>query len=148
MNTKAHSLNVWSQMSEHVQKVMTKHTIIGHLVNTYRAFGYRLFFGDGLVYPSSSGGAQETRKTRWNSIYHQNWWKHSFGSQIFCFVKFSFPVTQLMPYYAETGHSRPYSPDFTNNSNICHNKLYILYIVMDETRNFISHVCYEPQPII
>jgi hypothetical protein len=54
----------------------------------------------------------------------------------------------LMPYYAETGHSRPYSPDFTNNSNICHNKLYILYIVMDETRNFISHVCYEPQPII
>ncbi len=27
--------------------------------------------------------------------------------QLFCLVKFSFPVTRLMPYYAETGHSRP-----------------------------------------
>jgi hypothetical protein len=31
----------------------------------------------------------------------------SFGSQLFSFVKFSFSVTCLMPYYAETGRSRP-----------------------------------------
>jgi hypothetical protein len=29
------------------------------------------------------------------------------GSQLFPFVKFSFPVMRLMPYYAETGRSRP-----------------------------------------
>jgi hypothetical protein len=29
--------------------------------------------------------------------------KTSFESQLFPFVKFSFPVTHLMPYYAETG---------------------------------------------
>ncbi len=29
------------------------------------------------------------------------------GSQLFRFVKISFPVMHLMPYYAETGHSRP-----------------------------------------
>ncbi len=33
--------------------------------------------------------------------------KTSLGSQLFPFVKFSFPVTRLMPYYAETGCSRP-----------------------------------------
>ncbi len=34
--------------------------------------------------------------------------KTSLGPKLFCFVKFSlFPVTRLMPYYAETGHSRP-----------------------------------------
>jgi hypothetical protein len=27
-------------------------------------------------------------------------------SQLFRFVKFSFPVMHLMPYYAETGHFR------------------------------------------
>ncbi len=26
---------------------------------------------------------------------------------LFCFVKFSFPITHLMPYYAETGRSCP-----------------------------------------
>ncbi len=31
--------------------------------------------------------------------------KTSFGSQLFCFVKFSFSVTGLMPNYAETGRS-------------------------------------------
>ncbi len=30
-----------------------------------------------------------------------------FGSQLFPFLKFSFPVTRLMPYYAETGRSHP-----------------------------------------
>jgi hypothetical protein len=54
----------------------------------------------------SSGGAQETG---WNSVYHQNWWKSWFASQFFSFVKFSFPVTHLMAYYAETGCSRPLS---------------------------------------
>jgi hypothetical protein len=34
-------------------------------------------------------------------------WKSWFGSQLFHFVKFSFPVTHLMPYYAETGPSCP-----------------------------------------
>jgi hypothetical protein len=29
------------------------------------------------------------------------------GTQLFRFVKFSFPVTRLMPYYAETGCSCP-----------------------------------------
>jgi hypothetical protein len=35
--------------------------------------------------------------------------KTSLGARpkLFCFVKFSFPVTRLMPYYAETGCSRP-----------------------------------------
>jgi hypothetical protein len=33
--------------------------------------------------------------------------KTSLGSQLFRFVKFSFPVTCLMPYYAETDCSRP-----------------------------------------
>jgi hypothetical protein len=31
--------------------------------------------------------------------------KTSLGSQLFRFVKFSFPITRLMPYYAEIGHS-------------------------------------------
>ncbi len=33
--------------------------------------------------------------------------KTSLGPSYFVFVKFSFPVTRLMPYYAETGHSHP-----------------------------------------
>jgi len=33
--------------------------------------------------------------------------KTRFGSQLFPFVKFSFSVTLLMPYYAEIGRSRP-----------------------------------------
>jgi hypothetical protein len=33
--------------------------------------------------------------------------KTSFNSPLFPFAKFSFPVTHLMPYYAETGHSCP-----------------------------------------
>jgi hypothetical protein len=33
--------------------------------------------------------------------------KTSLGPSYFLFVKFSFPVTRLMPYYAETGRSRP-----------------------------------------
>jgi hypothetical protein len=33
--------------------------------------------------------------------------KISLGSQLFGFVKFSFSITRLMPYYAEIGHSRP-----------------------------------------
>jgi hypothetical protein len=32
--------------------------------------------------------------------------KTSLGSQIFCFIKFSFPVTRLLPYHAETNRSR------------------------------------------
>jgi hypothetical protein len=38
---------------------------------------------------------------------NQKWWKNYFGSQLFHFVKFSFPVQCLMPYYAETGCSYP-----------------------------------------
>ncbi len=62
---------------------------------------------------------KEKAKTGWNSVYHQNWWKFWFGSQLFRFVKFSFPVTCLMmPYYAKTGRSCPHSsPDFMVNSN-------------------------------
>jgi hypothetical protein len=33
--------------------------------------------------------------------------KTSLGPSYFPFVKLSFPVTRLMPYYAETGRSRP-----------------------------------------
>jgi hypothetical protein len=33
--------------------------------------------------------------------------KTSLGPGYFLFVKFSFPVMHLMPYYAETGRSRP-----------------------------------------
>jgi hypothetical protein len=33
--------------------------------------------------------------------------KTSLGSQLFRFVEFSFPITHLMAYYAETGRSRP-----------------------------------------
>jgi hypothetical protein len=33
--------------------------------------------------------------------------KTSLGPNYFCFVKFSFPVTHLMPYYAKTGCSLP-----------------------------------------
>jgi hypothetical protein len=34
----------------------------------------------------------------------QNWWEKLVGvvPVLFCFVKFSFPVTHLMPYYGET----------------------------------------------
>ncbi len=54
----------------------------------------------------SSGGAQAKGKTGWSSVYHQNCWKNLPGSQLFRFVKFSFPVTSLMPYYyAKTDHS-------------------------------------------
>ncbi len=57
------------------------------------------------------GRCSGKRKTQDETVYDQNWWKNQFGSQLFPFVKFSFPATRLMPYYAETGHSRPYSPD-------------------------------------
>jgi hypothetical protein len=33
--------------------------------------------------------------------------KTSWGPSYFIFVKISFTVTHLMPYYAKTGHSRP-----------------------------------------
>ncbi len=33
--------------------------------------------------------------------------KISLGSQLFGFVKISFPITSLMPYYAEIGQSCP-----------------------------------------
>ncbi len=51
---------------------------------------------------SSSGDAQEKGKTGWNSVYQQNCWKKYPGVQLFRFVKFSFPVTGLMPYYRGT----------------------------------------------
>ncbi len=38
-------------------------------------------------------------------VHHQNWWKNQFGSQLFRFVKFTFPVMRLVLYYAETGCS-------------------------------------------
>ncbi len=40
-----------------------------------------------------------------------NWWKNQFGSQLFRVVKFSFSVTHLVAYYAETGCSRPPNPE-------------------------------------
>jgi hypothetical protein len=55
---------------------------------------------------SSSGSAQEKENTRWNSVYHQNWWKKVWVQSL-PFVKFSFPVTHSMPYYAEIDRSRP-----------------------------------------
>jgi hypothetical protein len=59
----------------------------------------------------SSRGAQEKGKTGWNSVYHQNWWKKLVWvwgpSYYFLLLKFSFLVTRLMAYYAETGRSRP-----------------------------------------
>jgi hypothetical protein len=33
--------------------------------------------------------------------------KTSLSPSFFCFVRLSFPVTRLMPYYAETGCSHP-----------------------------------------
>jgi len=60
-------------------------------------------------------GSQETWTMGWNSIYHQNF--HC--SQLFRFVKFSFPVTPLMPYYAKTGHPHPLITWlYTDNSNV------------------------------
>ncbi len=56
---------------------------------------------------SSNAVAQEKGNRAWNSVYHPNLWKNQFGSQLFPFVKFSFPITRLMPYYAETGRSYP-----------------------------------------
>ncbi len=41
---------------------------------------------------SNTEGALEKGKTGWNSSSHQNWWKNQFGSQLFCFIKYSFPV--------------------------------------------------------
>ncbi len=38
-------------------------------------------------------------------VHHQNWWKNQLGSQLFHVVKFTFPVMQLVLYYAETGCS-------------------------------------------
>jgi hypothetical protein len=52
---------------------------------------------------SSSGGAQEKGKTRCNSSLPPK----LVEKLLFRFVKFSFQVTRLMSYYAETGHSRP-----------------------------------------
>jgi len=59
---------------------------------------------------SSSEGAQGKGKRGWNSIYHQFTTKiggkTSLGPLI-SFCKIRFPVKHLMPYDAETGHSRP-----------------------------------------
>ncbi len=44
--------------------------------------------------------------------------KNQLGSQLFGFVKISFPVTCLMPCYVETGHSRPLIGKLYNNSYI------------------------------
>ncbi len=46
------------------------------------------------------------KKTRWNSVYHQNWWKKLVWVPVISFCKFSFPVMGLMPYYY-AGRSRP-----------------------------------------
>jgi len=59
---------------------------------------------------TSSAGAQEKGNTGRNSVLPlklvgKNYC--SLGPSNFPFVKFSFPVTRLMPYYAETGRSRP-----------------------------------------
>jgi len=45
--------------------------------------------------------------------------KTSLGPSYFPFVKFSFPVTRLMPYYADTGWSRPPTLTLTDNSIVC-----------------------------
>jgi hypothetical protein len=37
----------------------------------------------------------------------KNWWETSLGPSYFRFVKVSFSVTHLMPYYAKTSCSRP-----------------------------------------
>jgi hypothetical protein len=53
----------------------------------------------------SSGGAQEKgNETQFTTKIDG---KASLGPSYLVFVKFSFPVTHLMPYYAETGCSPP-----------------------------------------
>jgi hypothetical protein len=60
------------------------------------------------IYVAAVEALRKKGKTGWNSMYHQNWWENQkFGSQLFCFVRFSFPLTRLMAYYAETARSRP-----------------------------------------
>ncbi len=55
---------------------------------------------------SSSGGAQEKQdETQFTTTKIAR--KISLSFELFRFVKFSFPVTHLMPYYAETGCSHP-----------------------------------------
>jgi hypothetical protein len=79
------------------------------------------------IFCSSSGGAQEKGR---NSVYYQNWWKTNFGSQLFRFVKFSFPVTRFMACYTETGSFRPLIArlDFTDNSNVWPKKIPQIYV--------------------
>jgi hypothetical protein len=51
-----------------------------------------------------------TKKERQDEtqIATKNWWKKtSLGPSYFILIKFSFPVTHLMLYYAETGRSHP-----------------------------------------
>jgi hypothetical protein len=55
----------------------------------------------------SSGGAQEKGRHDETQFTTKIVPKSSLGLSYFSFSKFSFPVTHLMPYYAETGHSRP-----------------------------------------
>jgi hypothetical protein len=57
---------------------------------------------------SSSGGAQEKRKEGMKlSLAPKLVEKLVWVTSSLSFSKISFPVMHLMPYYAETGHSRP-----------------------------------------
>ncbi len=53
---------------------------------------------------------------------------------LFCFLKFSFPVTRLMPYYAETGSSRPLLPN-----RVTFQTSLIIYLSQVESFQLASH---------
>jgi hypothetical protein len=69
-------------------------------------FDDRAVIDDGQFYPSS-GGAQYKAKMEEIRFTTKIGEKISLGSQLFGFVKFSFPIKHLMPYYAEIDHSCP-----------------------------------------
>jgi hypothetical protein len=47
------------------------------------------------------------RKKGRNSVYHEILWKKLVWVPVISFCEISFPIMHLMPYYAETGRSRP-----------------------------------------
>jgi hypothetical protein len=80
--------------------------------SAFNAQGLRVIFvivqvGALKIYVVAVGALREKGKIGWNSVYHKKWWKTSLGPSYFTLLKFSFSVTRLMPYYAETDHSRP-----------------------------------------
>jgi hypothetical protein len=80
--------------------------------SAFNAQGWRVIIvvvqvGAVKIYVAAVEGAQGKEKRGWNSVYHQKLVEKLVWVPVISFCKISFPVKHLMPYYAETGCSRP-----------------------------------------